>query len=267
MPNGEPRQWAEWEVQEIMEIQDMLHGPVGIPSVLLLWGKQGSGKTMFMVWLGYKLRKYFGMPTVIDSPYMKPAYGTYTLMTDKDFIKEQMKIKLMVDLYEKVGRSAELEWEDLGIKLFRAAVLWDEAYSKISVHQTADKIAQLYNFQVLQYRHNQCVICIVSPDPNQINRQYSSKFATHEVSCTYHENYRGTGEPYSTYMIYNRTTKQFYQKELRVLKWGKLFKTGGVITPKVSFKKFKSADLDEIDELEILQWVEVKKGELNEHTT
>jgi len=267
LPNIEPKNWKEWEVQDMCDIMEMLHGPAGIAAVMLLWGKPGGGKTTFMVWLGWKLRKYFGMPTVIDSPYLKPEYGTYTLMQDKAFIKEQLKIIKVIDLYDKMGKLDELNWDDLDIKLYRAAVLWDEAYSKISVHQTADKIAQLYNHQVLQYRHNQCIICMASPDANQINRQYAKAFATHSVSCTYHENYKGTGEAWSTYTIYNYSTKKFYFKELKISRWAKLFKSEGIIAPKVSFKKFKSIDIDEEDEEEINAWVAKKKGEMRGITT
>lgn len=260
------RTWKEWEVQEIIEISEMLHGPVGIPSVLLIWGLPRGGKTLFMVWLGFKLRKYFGYPTIIDSPYLTPAYGKFDLMLDKDFMVERLKMTKMIELYQKAGRLTELNWEALGIKLYRAAALWDEAYTKMSVHQTADRLSQEYNNQVLQYGHNECVICIVSPDPHQINRQYVEAFVTHTVYCEYHENYMRTGEPYSTYEIRNRTTGERYRRKLSVKKWGKLFKTGGIITPKVSMRKFKKStnfDLDIEDEQEIENWVSRKRFELH----
>jgi hypothetical protein len=263
---AQSQQWEEWEVQEILEISAMLDGPIGIPAVLLIWGKPRSGKTMFMVWLLWKLRKYFGMHTVIDSPYLTPAYGPFHYMSDKEFIKERVKINRTMELYERLGKLDELEWKDLQIKLFRAGVGWDEAYDKISVHQTSDKIAREYNNEILQYGHNECVFCIISPDPRQINRQYASQFATHTVCCTFHKNYRGTGKAYSSYEILNRTTKQVFFKELRIEKWGQLYKTKGLISSKVSFKKFKNIDLDEEDEQEIEQWLNRKKGELNAYT-
>lgn len=261
-----PRPWKEWEIQEITEISEMLHGPVGIPSVLLIWGLPRGGKTLFMTWLGFKLRKYFGYPTVIDSPYLKPAYGPYHLMLDKDFMVERLKITKMIELYQKAGKLEELNWASLGIKLYRSAVLWDEAYMKMSVHQTADRLAQEYNNQVLQYGHNECVICIVSPDPKQINRQYAEAFATHTVYCEFHENYMRSGEPYSVYDIRNRATGEHFRRKLSVKKWGRLFRTGGIITPKISMRKFKKStnfDLDEDDELEIEKWVNHKRLELH----
>ena len=260
------RKWKDWEVQEIIEISEMLHGPVGIPSVLLIWGLPRGGKTLFMTWLGFKLKKYFGYPTVVDSPYLKPAYGDHHLMLDKEFMIERLKITKMIELYQKAGKLEELDWGSLGIKLYRAALLWDEAYNKIGVHQTSDRLAQEYNNQILQYGHNECVICIVSPDPHQINRQYGEAFATHSVYCEFHENYMGTGEAYSIYDIHNKATGGKYRKELSVNKWGKLFKSRGIITPKVSMKKFKKSsnfDLDEEDEQEINDWVNSKRFALH----
>jgi hypothetical protein len=179
---------------------------------------------------------------------------------------ERLKMSKMIELYQKAGRLSELDWKALGVKLYRAAALWDEAYNKISVHQTSDRLAQEYNNQVLQYGHNECVICIISPDPKQINRQYAEAFATHTVYCQYHENYMRTGEPYSTYDIYNRTTGETFRRKLSVRKWGKLYKTSGIITPKMSMKKVKKSanfDLDEEEVQAIDDWVNMKRFELH----
>lgn len=59
-------------------------------------------------------------------------------------------------------------------------------------------------------------------------------------------------------------------KELKVDKWGKLFKSKGVIASKVTYKKFKNIELDEEDERELDQYLNQKRytllkerGELN----
>lgn len=257
-----PRQWEEWEVQEILELQEMLHTAGGISGVHLIWGDLGGGKSMYMVWLMFKLRKYFNMGSIIDSPYLTPLYGEAELMLDEDFVKEQLKLVGLIKLYKKLGKIQELDWENAGVKLYRKAVGWDEAYSKLSVHQTADKLSQAYNFMTLQYRHNGCVIMIVSPDANQINRQYANKFATHAVHCTRVENYMGTGELYCVYDIDNLKTKKSYRRKLRASKWGQLFKSEGIITPKISFEKFKNVKLSEEDDREIEQWLAQREWEL-----
>lgn len=256
------RQWQEWEVQEIIELQEMLHTAGGISGVHLIWGDLGGGKSMYMVWLLFKLRKYFGMDTIIDSPYLTPLYGKAELMLDEDFVKEQLKLVGLIKLYKQMGRINELDWENAGVKLYRKGVGWDEAYSKMSVHQTSDKLAQAYNFMTLQYRHNGCVILIVSPDANQINRQYANKFATHAVHCTRVENYMGSGELYCLYDIDNLKTHKSYRRKLRASKWGQLFKSEGIITPKVGFEKFKNVKLSEEDDREIEQWLAQRKYEL-----
>ncbi len=257
-----PSGLEDWEVNEALEISEMLDGPVGIPAVIIIYGKPRSGKTLFMVWLCWKLKKYFGMRTVIDSPNLTPAYGDSHYMSDKEFMKERVKINKTMELYERMNMLDTLDWKDLDIWLYRAGVMWDEVEDKISVHQTSDKIAREYNNETLQYGHNECVFCIVSHDPKQINRQYAGQFHTHEVSCTFHKNYRGSGEAWSTYMIYNKTSKRFFSKELKVETWGPLFKSRGPIASKVTIGKLKTMDLDERDRLEIDNFIEKEKAEL-----
>lgn len=256
------KQLADWELREKAELEEMLHTAGGISGVHLIWGDLGGGKSMYMVWLAFKLRKYFGMETIIDSPYLTPLYGKAELMLDEDFVKEQLKLVALIKLYKKLGRIQELDWKNAGVTLYRKAVCWDEAYAKLSVHQTSDKLAQAYNFMTLQYRHNGCVIMIVSPDANQINRQYANKFATHAVHCTRHENYMGSGELYCLYDIDNLKTHKSYRRKLRASKWGKLFNSEGIIAPKVAFEKFKSVKLSDEDNREIDEWLEQKEWEL-----
>jgi hypothetical protein len=270
-PNGDiliplkdllPKELEPWELQEKKELTEMLHTAGGIAGVHLVWGDLGGGKSMYMVWLAFKLRKYFGMETIIDSPYLTPMYGDFELMLDEDFVKEQYKLGGLIKLYKQLGKLQDLDWSNSGVKLYRKAVGWDEAYSKLSVHQTSDKLSQAYNFMTLQYRHNGCVIMIVSPDANQINRQYANKFATHAVHCTRRENYMGSGEVYCLYDIDNLKTHQSYRRKLRASKWGQLFKSEGIITPKISFEKFKNVKLTEEDDREIEQWLEQRKYQL-----
>jgi hypothetical protein len=262
LQSAPPRELATWEKQEKAELAEMLHTAGGISGVHLIWGDLGGGKSMYMVWLAFKVRKYFGMDTIIDSPYLTPEYGNAELMLDEDFVKEQLKLVGLIKLYKKLDRIQELDWANAKVKLYKKAVCWDEAYAKLSVHQTSDKLAQAYNFMTLQYRHNGCVIMIVSPDADQINRQYAKKFATHAVHCTRRENYLGSGELYCLYDIDNLKTHQTYRRKLRASKWGQLFKSEGIITPKVGFEKFKNVKLSEEDDAEIEQWLAQRKYEL-----
>lgn len=252
----------EWERQKKRELKEMLRTAGGISGVHLIWGDLGSGKSMYMYHTAWMARKYLGMGTIVDSPNLTPLYGEAELMLDEDFVKEQLKLVGLIKLYKKLGKLNELDWENANVKLYRKAVCWDEAYAKLSVHQTSDKLSQAYNFMTLQYRHNGCIIMIVSPDANQINRQYANKFATHAVHCTRRENYKGDGELYCVYDIDNLKTHQSYRKELKASKWGRLYKSEGIITPKISFEKFKSVKLSEEDDKEIDDWLRQREYEL-----
>src|SRR5574343_699464 len=90
---------VDWELREKAELEEMLHTAGGISGVHLIWGDLGGGKSMYMVWLAFKLRKYFGMETIIDSPYLTPLYGKGELMLDEDFVKEQLKLVALIKLY------------------------------------------------------------------------------------------------------------------------------------------------------------------------
>jgi hypothetical protein len=261
-PPTETKELEAWEIQEKKELSQMLHTAGGISGVHLIWGDLGGGKSMYMYWLAFKVRKYFNMGTIVDSPCLTPLYGEAELMLDDEFVKEQYKLAGLVKLYNKMGKIQQLDWASAKVKLYRKAVCWDEGYQKISVHQTSEKVSQAYNALTLQYRHNGCLIMIVSPDANQINRQYANKFATHAVHCTRRENYMGTGELYCLYDIDNLKTHQSYRRKLRASKWGQLYNSEGIITPKVSFEKFKSVKLTDEDEKEIEQWLEQRKYEL-----
>jgi hypothetical protein len=254
--------WTPKEQQKKKELEEMLHTAGGISGVHLIWGDLGGGKSMYMYFMAWMLRKYFGMGTIVDSPCLTPLYGEFELMLDDEFVKEQYKLAGLVKLYNKLGKIQELNWTSAKVKLFRKAVCWDEGYQKLSVHQTSEKLSQAYNALTLQYRHNGCVIMIVSPDANQINRQYANKFATHAVHCTRWENYKGTGELFCVYDIDNLKTHQSYRRELRASKWGQLYETEGIITPKVSFEKFKSVKLSDEDEEDIKQWLAQREYEL-----
>jgi hypothetical protein len=151
------RPLVDWELQEKAELTEMLYTAGGISGVHLIWGDLGGGKSMYMVWLAFKLRKYFSMNTIIDSPYLTPLYGKAELMLDEDFVKEQLKLVALIKLYKKLDRIQELDWESAGVKLYRKAVCWDEAYAKLSVHQTA----VLYHKWPLFQKSNHCIKSVV----------------------------------------------------------------------------------------------------------
>jgi len=262
-----PQEFSDWELQRKAELEEMLHTAGGISGVHLIWGDLGSGKSMYMYYLAFEARKYFNMGTIVDSACLTPLYGEAELMLDEDFVIDQEKLSRLVKLYKKFDKIQDLDWENSGVKFYRKAVCWDEAYSKISVQQTSDNLARAYNHATLQYRHNGCIIMIVSPDASQINRQYANKFATHAVHCTRRENYMGSGELYCLYDIDNLKTKQSYRRILKASKWGQLFKTEGIIPPKISLAKNKKVNLTEEDNNEIDEWLKQKERELTKKYT
>jgi len=245
------RQWTKKEVQEILYITEMLRGPAGISAVMGLYGLPGSGKTAFLVWILYKLRKYFGMRSIIDSPYLKPAFGEYTLMMDRDYVRELRKIYKVTERYKNEGRLQELDWDAIDTVLYRSAFGWDESYSKISRRAASkNKLTEAYLDLLLQYRHFQCVVVMATPKESLIDAQKGSYGITHDVlcSCSMWVDEFGEERVVSKYSIRNRHTKRTTVKFLDIKKWSALFDSFGIIVPRTQFIKFKGIDMEDIDE-------------------
>jgi len=242
------RPWSKKEIEEILYLTDMLRGPAGLSAVMGLYGLPGSGKTAFLVWMMFKLRKYFGMPSVIDAPYLKPEYGEYFLMMDKDYVRELRKIYKVTEKYQNEGRLQELDWEAINSRLYRAVFGWDEAYSKISRRAAAkNKLTEAYLDLVLQYRHFQCVILMATPKESLVDSQKGSYGITHDVlcSCSMWTDEHGEDKVISRYTIRNRHTKKVSIKYLDIKKWSALFDSFGIIVPRTQFIRFKGIDLSE----------------------
>lgn len=248
--------WTKEEVQEILYITELLRGPAGISAVMGLYGLPGSGKTAFLVWMLYKLRKYFGMRSIIDSPYLKPAFGEYTLMMDRDYVRELRKIYKVTERFKNAGRLPELNWEQIDTVLYKSAFGWDEAYSKISRRAASkNKLTEAYLDLLLQYRHFQCVVMMATPKESLVDAQKGSYGITHDVlcSCSMWIDERGEERIISKYSIRNRHTKKTTIKFLDIKKWSILFDSFGIIVPRTQFIRFKGIDMQDIDEEEFAE--------------
>lgn len=260
LPDTEEKPWTNKEIKEMLLIQQMLQGPAGVSAVLGLYGKPGSGKTAFMTWLGYKLRKYFNMGTIVDSPFLKPAYGEYKLVLDDDFAREYNRIYKITRQYRREKRLSEFNWETIGSPFYRAFFGWDEGQSKIPARAAAkNKMSEAYLDFIAQFRHFQCVIAITTPSQTMIDRQKSYTWFTHDVTCScgFYKDDNGNERVISKYVIQNRSTKATFVKNLDVMKWSKLFDSFAPITPRTNFLHFKGVEIE--DDLEDEEYTHKRK--------
>lgn len=246
--------WTPKEVQEMLWIQDMLSGPAGIASVLGVCGKQGAGKTLFITWLLYKIRKYWGMKTITDYP-LKTAYGKYECWDDARFIKSIQLIRAMASKLEKSGR--EINWENIGSDLYQAGIGWDEGQFKLDKAKTRNKVELWYGYLILLYRHFGFVLAISAPDMGMLDQKRFKKYITHEVGCSFFSDYGnggkpGNGVPICKYQIFNRNTAKNFKLQLSVTKWSQIYDSYGVTIPRGSVSSFKDVLYDDVLNMEKL---------------
>lgn len=135
--------------------------------ITFMSAKRGRGKTTSMVAIAYWLRELFGHPTVLVGTDMgiKPSFGPYRYLSTNEF-KEQLLLlhefseDPMVSYLE--GGDLEAALHDKGIVLYKAAILWDEAYKLTSARKPMDPMVQAIDTFVSQSRHYKSTLILSS---------------------------------------------------------------------------------------------------------
>ena len=237
-----PRKWAPDEQAEIQWLTEVLEGPIGMAGVMGVIGLPRSGKSLFMIWMSYKMRKYFGMPIVADF-HFKPNFGKYTYIDDEKFNEEQMgmiKVAKKKGLREKENQLLDELWTNSGVSYYKAVVCWDEAYMKMDRRRWLDPVSIRYSYVIFQYGHYQCLLLIASPTIDMMDSKRFKKFVTHEVGCSFYANWRNTGKRVCEYTIYNRNTMKRYSLNIPVDKWSVMYDTSVLIAPRLGALGLKS---------------------------
>lgn len=241
------RHWTPAEQKEIEWLTDLLTGPTNMAAVMGIVGLQGSGKTLFMIWLSYKLNKYFDMPVVGDfHPKQRFVNAVnFTYIDDEKFNEEQInmiKVARKKGIEKQENELLENLWKESGVSYYMAAVMWDEVYQKMDVRRTLDPFSIRCSYVIFQYRHYQCILMMATPTIEMLDSKRFKKFVTHEVGCAYHANWRGTGMPVCVYTIYNRNTMKHFDLRIPVRKWIPMFDTNVMISPRLGTLGLKMKD-------------------------
>lgn len=180
---------------QVREKQLLAHFTTG---VVFLHGPGGSGKTMAMVTIAYKLREYYGKPSVLDI-HPKPRYGPYTYMGSKEIIEELSRITELTgesdkpDGKKRQSKKKERQFneevtdkarERLGIAFDNAAIGWDEGYRYGNRRRPMDNLVIAYGDYLQQWRHYSSVVLICTPNLNQIDTKRFLNQMTVELKCT-----------------------------------------------------------------------------------
>lgn len=230
-----PHKWTDEEQAEMLWLTEVLEGPIGMAGVMGIVGLPRSGKSLFMIWMSYKMRKYFGMPIVSDF-HFKPNFGPYTYIDDDKFNEEQInmiRIAKKRGLKDKENEVLDKMWTDAGVSYYKSVVCWDEAYQKMDVRRWLDPVSIRYSYVIFQYGHYQCLLLIATPTNDMMDSKRYKKFVTHEVGCSFHANWMGTGAKVCSYTIYNRNNMHHYNLNIPVEKWSIMYDTSVLIAPRM----------------------------------
>lgn len=230
------RRWTPAEQEEIEWLIELFNGPTPMAAVMGIVGLQRSGKSLFMIWIGFKMRKYFGMPFV-SNWHPRPAFGQYTYIDDEKFNEEQLKVVKITRQKEikDIKKSTALEsmWDNSGVALRKAILSLDEVYQNMDIRRPMDPVGIRYGYVIFQYGHYQCIMMLATPSLDLIDSKRFKKFVTHEVGCSYHANWQNTGKAVCTYRIYNRNTMKGYHLNIMPEKWAQMYDTNVPIGPRI----------------------------------
>lgn len=214
-------QWEAWEQEEInMFIRMRL-----TRGVVQILGIPRSGKSTLMAWLGFKLRKYFGMQVASDFP-LRQAFGDYFYMDDLGFLDELEKMIHIVKAYKQGHENAFAESNS---RLYRAAVLWDEAHKGLNKRRSGTGELILKTECCSLWGHYQSLFCFAAPGTNLIEHIRLKDWITHDVSASFDAR---SGR--SIYQIYSRYDMLTWVQVITVADWAPLFDSMMPVAPSVA---------------------------------
>lgn len=202
--------WEDWEVEEIRWLLDMTRG------LVLLVGDVGAGKSLFLAWLGFKLKKYFGIPVVADFPLVRENFGEYTYLPKSGWPEELEKMEKIVERTMEIGVDAAYREGDS--KFYQAAVLLDECHKDLNKRRGGTNLAILITEVFTLWRHYQGLFVVASPKWDLIERVRFDDFITHEIGAKFDE-FRGL----CYYNIYVRRYRAYKRLTLTVGDWCSLY--------------------------------------------
>ena len=211
-------QWQSWEIEEINMFRTMRL----TRGVIQILGIPRSGKSTLMVWLGFKLKKYFGMQVASDFP-LKAAFGDYYYMDDLGFLDELEKMIHIVQKYREGNADAFAQG---GSRLYQAAVLWDEAHKGLNKRRSGSGELILKTECCSLWGHYQSLFCFAAPGTNLIEHIRLKDWITHDISATFDARAQR-----SIYSIYSRYDMQSWVLALTIGGWAPLFDSSMPVAP------------------------------------
>jgi hypothetical protein len=186
--------------------------------VVMVYGAEGSGKSLFASYLAYQYKRLFLKPCTLDW-YPLPGFGPYDHIDVENLPEEFEKIAKLAKDEDKItdDQLAEL---CKNLKLYNRVFGIDEAYEKVDKSRRTN-ISIAYGRLNRLWRHFHNLMIYISPDEDDFDRRMVWKRRTHTVSCGKDTIYEDT----CSYTIKQRRTGLVRQMHLKPENWLHLWKS------------------------------------------
>lgn len=157
--------------------------------IMLVEGLPGAGKSLFMVVLGYMLRKLFGIQVCMDF-HPRPAFGDYNYIGAAELVKELEAVNIVAKTQKETlakGMAGMQKWieEGPGSYLQDATLLLQEGYRYFDKRRPMDKLLIIYSYLVQQWRHYQMLMVVESTQVELLDSIRFVPYITHWVKCSW----------------------------------------------------------------------------------
>lgn len=162
-----------------------------LEGVVIVGGRERSGKSLFMYHLAYQIRELFGKPCVLNRK-PRPGFGECYIIPDDEFKTELDKYNEIVKEVEalQLGDDSEfppdIQQRLRELKFYSKVYVLDEAYRETAKDRRTNR-ARAYGELVRQWGHLHTLFIFASPNPRDIDVRLIYERKTHQVSCVYDE--------------------------------------------------------------------------------
>lgn len=194
-------------------------------ALIVLDGLKGSGKTMFLTWLGHELKRLFDKPSTLNYR-PKDAYGDFDYLTEQVFLDEWVKLTELADredcneLVNDIARLTEYS------SFYNRFIGIDEARKWASKYKNNSRLLGYIGELIDVSRHNHNVIAFSMPNAfDMLNKDTVLENRTHVISCGFNTTYYG----HASYCIKHRNSGRTQWLHLPAKKLSHLWESWSLI--------------------------------------
>ena len=198
------------EYKQALKLRRYYHG------VMLVTGKPGAGKGLFVIWLLHKMKRYFGRRIILDYRPRK-LFGPYIPFNEGLFLEDLARMTEVATAKtkpltqdEKLTRISKMSkgqkgtlashWlaQDGGVLLQGAAIALDEAKNYLHNRAAMLPMGIMLGKVATIHRHLDLLMIAMSPLEREIDAISFLPLVTHRVRCSWSTDGRAICKIYQT---------------------------------------------------------------------